>query len=87
MIPCVSYGQNAEKAGTCGFVPAMLCFFVPFYNIYLGARTREDTRKKYDIDGSFCNDLFCFLVCTPCVIVQNQSQLDGVDMGETMERC
>merc|ERR1712018_822107 len=70
-VPCVTFGYNAEKAGTCGFVPALLLFFVPIADCYIGAKTREDTREKYGIEGSFCNDCLCFICCTPCVLVQN----------------
>merc|ERR1711979_2789 len=86
IIPCVTYAQNAEKAGTCGFLPSLICFFVPVINLYIGAKTRSDTREKYEIAGSFIGDCCCFIICPCCTMVQNQSQLDGVSMGETMDR-
>merc|ERR1712071_435979 len=69
-----------------GFLPSILCFFVPIVNIYIGAKTRSDTREKFGISGSFIGDCCCFLMCPCCMMVQNQSQLDGVSMGENIER-
>merc|ERR1711879_316998 len=86
VIPCVTYANNAEKAGTCGFVPAMISFFIPGLNWYLGAKTRSDTREKHNIDGSFLGDCICFGFCTPCVLVQNDTQLQTPAMGEEIDR-
>merc|ERR1711974_319489 len=49
IIPCVTFAQHGEKAGTCGFLTSLVCFFVPIVNLYIGAKTRSDTREKYEL--------------------------------------
>ena len=85
-LPCVTYAQNAEAAGTCGFCPSLCLFFCPFVNVYIGVKTRMDTREKYGIDGSCLGDCVCFMCCNCCTLVQTKSQLDGIAMGEVIER-
>ena len=85
MIPCVPYATNADEADVCGFVPSLVCFFIPFLGQYYGAKTRQAVREKHDIQGSLLCDCLTFAVCPCCVIVQTQTQL-GLKMGEEMER-
>ena len=80
------HAQNAEKADTCGFCLALCSFFVPCWNLYLGAKTRSAVRERDGIDGSFLGDCLCFACCTCCVLIQTNSQLNGIQMGEKMER-
>ena len=85
-LPCVTFAQNADEAGTCGFVPALICFFVPVVDYYLLIKTRMDTREKFNIPGGFCGDLITSLLCPFCVMIQTKHQLNQSKMGETIQR-
>ena len=85
VIPCVPYATNAAETDVCGFVPAMICFFIPFAGQYYGAKSRQGARERSGIDGSLLCDCLVFSACPCCVIVQTQTEL-GVNMGEDMGR-
>merc|ERR1712110_381865 len=85
-LPCLTFSRNASNAGTCGFIPAMISFFIPVLDCYVGAKTRQDTREKANIDGSLIGDCFAFGICPCCTMIQVQTQLEGMSMGEDMER-
>lgn len=87
-LPCVTFAHNAEKSDTCGFIPSILCFiFLPgLGSLYIGAKSRANTREKFGIPGSLLGDCCVFGFCPCCSMIQTQSQLDGVSMGESIER-
>merc|ERR1711937_916308 len=85
-VPCLVAGKNAEKAGTCGFCPALISTCIPFLNVYVLVKTRMDTREKHDISGSCIGDLLTTLICPFCSLIQVANQLETSAMGETMAR-
>jgi len=86
-LPCIPYAQNADEAGNCGCIPALISFFVPILDLYVLADTRRHVREKHNISGSFIGDCFASILCPCCVIIQTKNQLNqGRNMGETIER-
>nr|AAT44867.1 DUF614 protein [Branchiostoma belcheri tsingtauense] len=75
-LPCVLAGQNAEKVGLgsccmCGFLSL---FVIP--TVFIVARTREETRHIYSIEGTFLNGCLLTFFCPFCVMVQTAQELD-----------
>jgi len=85
-LPCITVGQNAEEAGTCGCMLAGILTFVPLVNFYVIAKTRADVREKHNIAGSMLSDLLTTLFCSLCVIIQTKNQLSSGSMGEDIAR-
>uniref|UniRef100_F6T0R8 Uncharacterized protein n=2 Tax=Ciona intestinalis TaxID=7719 RepID=F6T0R8_CIOIN len=54
--------------------------------IYFMARTREATRERKGIEGSFLNDCLCSWFCALCSIIQVARELEGSPMGQSMSR-
>merc|ERR1740136_537347 len=59
VVPCLSFGQNAEAAGTASscLIGGVL-FLIPLVNIVCWIKTRGAIREKYGIEGSVVNDIF-----------------------------
>lgn len=74
-LPCLSFGQNAEAAGTAGScLVGGILFLIPLVNIVCWIKTRGAIREKYGIEGSLFNDLFAICCCPLCALVQETQQ-------------
>ncbi len=68
-VPCVVFGQNAEKLGeSC--VMYGLSQVVPLLNLYCRTSVRGRIREQKGIEGSCFKDLLCVLFCPMCALAQ-----------------
>ena len=86
LLPCITFGQLTEQVDTCGCVGGAISLYIPFWNLYLMAKTREAVREEHNIAGGFVGDLFTMWFCGCCAVIQAKNQMDGVDMGMSIER-
>lgn len=86
-LPCITIANNAELSNTCVFITACLAsVFLPCLNLWIMAKSRQNTRELYDISGSFVNDCLVSLFCPCCSIIQVKNQLDSSHMGMSIQR-
>ncbi|KAI8489929.1 PREDICTED: protein PLANT CADMIUM RESISTANCE 2-like [Branchiostoma belcheri] len=85
-VPCVTAGQNAEKAGVGGCVPCAIVSMLGCIGIYFMAKTREKTRELKGIEGSFVMDCVMSWICPLCSLVQVAQELEDVPAGGSMVR-
>lgn len=85
LVPCVTFGQNAEAVGVTSCVMGAIALFIPIVNLYCLIKVRGAVREKYGIDGSICNDIICILCCGLCSIVQEAQQIKQAP-GEAVAR-
>ena len=76
LVPCVTFGQNAEAVGTASscFIGAIY-LFIPLVNIICLVKTRGAIREAHGIEGSLFNDLFAICCCGLCALVQEAQQV------------
>ena len=48
---------------------------IPMMPCHIMAQTRADTRKKFNIEGSYAGDCFLSWCCCCCALIQVQNQL------------
>lgn len=75
LLPCITFGQNAEAVGETSCLMGALALFVPLLDIYCLWKVRGAVREKYGIEGSVINDLICVLLCPLCTIIQEAQQI------------
>ncbi|WAR08631.1 PCR4-like protein [Mya arenaria] len=75
IVPCVTYGQNTEGAELCSCVVGGLAYYVPGYNLFLKAKTREAIREKRGIPGTFGNDCLMSICCGYCTLIQENAEM------------
>jgi len=82
-VPCVTFGQNAEAAGTASScLIGGILFFIPLVNLICLIQTRGAIREQHGIEGSLVGDLFAICCCTLCALVQEAQQVkDGTGGG------
>lgn len=85
VAPCYIAGKNAEAVGEdclmCGAVT-----FVPFANIFFGAKIRGKIREEKGIGGSFVGDLFMRLCCMICALTQEAQEVKNTSFTQGIDR-
>ena len=86
-VPCVTFGQITEEAGTCSCLMGGISMFVPIWNAILLTTTRKAVREKSNIAGGIMGDFFTTCCCTVCALIQMKQEVDsGMGEGMSIER-
>ncbi|XP_048772880.1 uncharacterized protein LOC125678452 [Ostrea edulis] len=76
IIPCYSFGKNAEAVGEscccCG-----VAYLFPVLHLVAGTSIRGKVRQEKGILGSMIGDFLTVLFCPFCAIVQEAQELRG----------
>jgi len=76
LVPCVTFGQNAEAAGTASScVIGAVLFLIPLVNLVCWVQTRGAIREQHGIEGSVISDILAIFCCPLCAIVQEAQQV------------
>merc|ERR1712176_22245 len=76
-MPCITQANIANATGdhpTGMLALAFIAYFLPYGTNVIAAHQREQTRKRFNIPGTFCEDCCCALFCGCCVIIQTARQ-------------
>ena len=74
-LPCITFGQNAEKAGAGTCVTCGACYLC--FPVCLGCFVRGKIRESQGIDGSAVGDVAMHCCCSCCALVQEAKQLEN----------
>lgn len=75
-VPCVTFGQNAEAAGTASScLIGGIFFLIPLLNIICWIQTRGAIREQHGIEGSLVSDILAIFCCPLCALVQEAQQV------------
>ncbi|CAB4485170.1 hypothetical protein RhiirA5_426693 [Rhizophagus irregularis] len=77
ICPCVTYGENRSnitKKNNNIICSILYCFFCP---CILGALSRYDVRRKYNIKGSLGGDCCTHCFCCCCGLIQESREIEN----------
>jgi len=76
IVPCVTFGQNAEAAGTASScLIGGILFLIPLVNLVCWFQTRGAIREQHGIEGSLVSDILAIFCCPLCALVQEAQQV------------
>ncbi|XP_045185958.1 uncharacterized protein LOC123543961 [Mercenaria mercenaria] len=85
-LPCVTYGQNAEKMGEGSCLLCGLVYFVPILNLIEWVNIRGKIREMNGIDGTPLNDCLTIFFCPLCALAQEGMEVKGIPGLMSMSR-
>ena len=76
-VPCYTAGKNGEAVGESFSATAGLQL-IPIVNCILNSKIRGKIRLRFDIQGNFGMDLYTYICCYYCALIQDNRQLNSV---------
>lgn len=77
IVPCVTFGKNAEAAGVTSCMLGALAMFIPLVNIFCLVKVRGAIREQNGIEGGVVGDFFMIICCGLCAMTQEAREVAG----------
>lgn len=82
LVPCYTAGKNGEAVGE-NFTTTAWLQFIPIFNCILNSKIRGKIRLRFEIQGNFGLDLYTYIYCYYCALIQDYRQLNSVNTSPT----
>ncbi|KAI8928111.1 PLAC8 family-domain-containing protein [Entophlyctis helioformis] len=78
-VPCVTYGQNQQRANnkdSCFVDGCIYCCCMPCLSPCIGTYGRGKVADRVNVDNNMLGDFAAHCCCLPCALTQESRELD-----------